>query len=106
MSVGRMEGNTVISVPAVQHRLDLVGRNRGDNRPRRLGVMCLTRSMFVETGVVNHSPGRPVSLWSYHHATAPGDGIVDWNFLKDAEPDIPIKAVLDRLLPMKGNLTR
>ena len=68
-------------------------------------MVGLTRSVFVEVGVVHHPPRRAVSLGSYHHPGGPGDGIIDWDSLQDAETNISVKAVLDGLLPVKGNLT-
>ena len=99
-----MERNTVISVPAVQDRLDLVGWDGGDNVPGRLGVVSLSRSVFVQSSVVNNTARGAVMFGCDHHPAAPGDWSVDWNFLQNTKPDISVQTVLHSFLPVKRNL--
>ena len=68
--------------------------------------MCLTRSVFVETGEVDNTARRPVCFRGYHHPGAPGDWVIDWDFLYDSEADVSVQTRLDCLLPVEGNLTR
>ena len=105
MSVSRVEGDAVVAVPAVQDRLDLVRRDGGDDGPGGLRVVSLTRSVFVEVGVVHHPPRGAVRLRCDYHSGTPGDGVIDWDSLQDAETNISVKAVLDGLLPVERNLT-
>ena len=104
VSVGRMEWNTVISVPAVHHRLDLVGRDGGDDGPGRLSVMCLSGGVFVEASVVNNTARGAVMFCRDHHPATPRDWSVDRNFLQNTQPDVSVEAVLDSLLPVERNL--
>ena len=67
--------------------------------------MCLSGGVFVEASVVNNTARGAVMFCSYHHAAAPADGGVDWDFLQDAQPDVSVEAVLDSLLPVERNLT-
>ena len=105
MSVCWVERNTVIAVPAVQHRLDLVGRDGGDDGPGRLCVVSLARCVLVQTSVVHHTAGGPVRLGSDHHSGAPGDRIVDRDSLQDSQTNISVQTVLHLLLPVERNLT-
>ena len=105
MAVCWMQGNTVIAMPAVKCGLDFVWRNGGDNGPWRLSVMSLTRSMLVEGSVVNNSPGAAIKLWSNDHPAAPSHWVIDRDLLKDAQADVTVQALLDRLLPVEGHLT-
>ena len=95
----------MVAVPAVQDRLDLPGRDGGDDGPGGLRVVSLTRSVFVEVGVVHHPPWGAVSLRCNYHTAGPGDGVVDWDSLQDTETNISVKAILDGLLPVERNLT-
>ena len=45
----------MIAVPAVHHRLHLLAGYGGHNRPRRLSVVCLSGSNFVEFYVVDNT---------------------------------------------------
>ena len=68
VTVSWVEGHTVVTVPTVHHRLDLVGRDGGHDGPGRLRVVGLARSVLVQVGVVHHPPGRAISLRCDNHA--------------------------------------
>ncbi len=85
-----MQGNTVISMPAVKCGLDFVWGNGGDNGPWRLSVMSLPRSMLVEGSVVNNSPGAAIKLGSNDHSAAPSHWVIDRDLLEDAQADITV----------------
>ena len=104
MSVGRVEGDTVVAVPAVQDRLDLPCRDGGHDGPGGLSVVGLPRSMFVEAGVVHDTARIAVVFGCDDHPVAPGDWSVDRDFLQDTKAHISVQALLDSLLPVEGNL--
>ena len=67
-------------------------------------MVSLSRSMFVEAGVVHHTARRAVMFGRDDHPAAPGDRSVDRNFLQDTEADVSVQALLDSLLPVERNL--
>ena len=95
MSVSWMEWNAVVPMPVVKGRLDLVWRDGGDNGPWRFSVMSLTRSMLVESSVVDDSSRTTIRFWSDYHSTAPCDGVIYRNLLQDTEADVSVKTFLD-----------
>ena len=104
MAVSWVEGDTVVSVPTIQGRLHFVWGDGGHNGPRRLSVVSLTGSVFVESGVVNNSPRAAVKLGSNDHSAAPGHRVIDRDLLKDAQADVTVQALLDLVLPVEGHL--
>ena len=99
-----MQGDTVITMPAVQGGFDLVWGNCGDNGPWRLSVVSLTGSMFVEGSIINNSPWTAIKFWSDDHSAAPCHWVINRDLLEDTQTDITVQAILDLLLPMEGNL--
>ena len=67
-------------------------------------MVSLSRSMFVEAGVVHHTARRAVMFGRDDHPAAPGDWSVDWNFLQDTKPDVSVQTILHSFLPVKRNL--
>ena len=94
----------MVTVPAIQDRLDFVGRYGGDDGPGGLRVVSLAGGVLIEIGVVHHSPGRAVSLGCDHHAAGPSDWVVHRNSLQNTQADISVESILDSLLPVQGNL--
>ena len=105
VSVTRVERNTVVAIPTVQDTLDLVRRDRGDNGEGRFSVMSLSRSVFVEVGVVHNTARGAVMFGRDNHSTAPGDWSVYWNFLQDSESHVSVQPGLDSFSPVKRDLT-
>ena len=105
VSVCRVEWDTVVPMPVVQGRLDLVRRDGGHNGPRRLRMVSLTWCVFVEGSVVYNSSRTPIWFGSDDHPAAPCDWVIDWNFLQDPKTDVPVKAFFDSRFPVEWNLT-
>ena len=95
VSVSGVKWDTVVPMPVVKGRLDLVWRDGGDDGPWRFSVMSLTRSMLVESSVVDDSSRTTIRFWSDYHSTAPCDRVVYWDFLKDTKADVSVKTFLD-----------
>ena len=105
MAVCWVEGDTVVSMPAVQCGLDLVWGNGGHNGPWRLSVVSLARSVTIEGSVVNNSPWTAIKLGSDDHSAAPSHWVIDRNLLEDPQTDVTVQTFLDGLLPVEGHLT-
>ena len=100
-----MQGDTVVTMPAIQCCLDFLWRNGGHNGPWRLSVVSLARSVTIESSVVHNPPWTAIKLGSNDHPAAPSDWVIDRDLLEDAQANVTVQTLLDRLLPMKGHLT-
>ena len=104
MAVSWVQGDTVITMPAVQRGLDLVWRNGGHNGPWRLSVVSLARSVTIEGSVINNSPWTAIKLGSDDHPAAPSHWVIDRDLLEDTQANVTVQTLLDGLLPVEGHL--
>ena len=95
----------MVSVPTVDSALDLASRDRGDYGPRWLCVVGLAGGPLVQLSVVNYSSWAPIRFGCDDHSCAPGDRVIDWNFLQYTELTVTVQTFLYIFLPVEWDLT-
>ena len=68
-------------------------------------MVSLAGSVTIEGSVVNNSPGTAIKFGGNDHPAAPSHWVIDRNLLEDAQTDVTVQTLLDRLLPVEGHLT-
>ena len=83
-----MDGDGVISISIVQHRLDLAPRDGGGYGP--WGLVGLSGAELVQLGVVNDPPGAAICFGADHHPGTPLEWLIDRKLLNDFQSLIPV----------------
>ena len=78
MAVIRVQGYTMITVPAIKHRF-LVGGDGASLIERRLGVMCFSFCMHVDGLEINGESWLPILLCTDDHLVTPCDRLPYWD---------------------------
>ena len=100
MTVSWVKGNTVIPVPAVYGRLDLLARYRGDNGPRCFCVVSLPGCKLIKWSKIYNTPGFAITFRRNNHTVTPRHRVINWNFFQNTKLTISVQAPLHILLPM------
>ena len=79
-----VQGNTIISVPAIENTFLFATGNGAYLVKRTLGVVDLSGSVEVKCLEVNRASGFAVFLRTHHHAMAPSHWLADWDGFQDA----------------------
>ena len=102
VSVIWVEGNAVVPVPAVEHRLSFSAGDRSGLMEGALRVVCFTCSMLVECLKVNGSSWFSV-LRAYHHPMAPSNWLPYGDRFQNAKFTVTVETYFYGLLPVKWN---
>jgi hypothetical protein len=98
--IGLSERDGVEPITSIRYRLPSIPRDTSSRVERHATRECFPMAMFIKRRHVDCTTRCSVVLPRHHHAVAPCHQFSVWHFLNHSKRHIPLKVLIDLLLPM------